>query len=408
MKQNISITAQQSNKWNANIDKGSVSIKKVQYGVCLADKKERSTMHRQPCWYIRTVADKATNKTMGVPIHSPGASIPTNQKLLFSQYCDAWLAVRKTTCKQSTYCKYQSMLMRYILPYFGKQSPLHFNNTQIAAYTQELLHEKHLAPKTVKDILIVLRSILHYTAKQFPDNLPALDIVFPKESKKELRVLTKEEQSKLTAYLLQDMDACKFGVLLAMFTGIRLGELCALKWEHISFSENTVHIVATLQRLPNVMDTASENFTEQKEAPLRAHKTKVVIDTPKSETSLRVIPLTEMLITLCNKMYNKQNDTYILTNTKQYMEPRTLQYRFQKYLAACNLSDVHFHTLRHTFATRCVEAGFEIKSLSEILGHATTTITLNRYVHASLELKRENMNKLSAMQFGADIQWQEK
>ena len=90
------------------------------------------------------------------------------------------------------------------------------------------------------------------------------------------------------------------------------------------------------------------------------------------------------------------------------MEPRTLQYRFQKYLAACNLSDVHFHTLRHTFATRCVEAGFEIKSLSEILGHATTTITLNRYVHASLELKRENMNKLSAMQFGADIQWQEK
>ena len=170
MKQNISITAQQSNKWNANIDKGSVSIKKVQYGVCLADKKERSTMHRQPCWYIRTVADKATNKTMGVPIHSLEASIPANQKLPFSQYCDAWLAVRKTTCKQSTYCKYQSMLMRYILPYFGKQSPLHFNNTQIAAYTQELLHEKHLAPKTVKDILIVLRSILHYTAKQFPDN----------------------------------------------------------------------------------------------------------------------------------------------------------------------------------------------------------------------------------------------
>ena len=92
---------------------------------------------------------------------------------------------------------------------------------------------------------------------------------------------------------------------------------------------------------------------------------------------------------------NPQSPTaFVLTGTSDYMEPRTLQYRMEKYTAECGLEGVHFHTLRHTFATRCVEVGFEIKSLSEILGHANTTITLERYVHSSMELKRHNMNKL--------------
>ena len=87
-------------------------------------------------------------------------------------------------------------------------------------------------------------------------------------------------------------------------------------------------------------------------------------------------------------------DDYILTGTKKPMDPRTLQYRLGKYTQECGIEGVHFHTLRHSFATRCVEAGFELKSLSEVLGHANTSITLDRYVHSSLELKRANMNKL--------------
>ncbi len=98
---------------------------------------------------------------------------------------------------------------------------------------------------------------------------------------------------------------------------------------------------------------------------------------------------------LCDRMRHENGAAYILTGSERCMEPRTLQYRMKKYARDCGLDGVHFHTLRYTFATRAVEAGFEIKSLSEILGHSTTTITLDRYVHSSLEFKRENMRKLS-------------
>ena len=126
-------------------------------------------------------------------------------------------------------------------------------------------------------------------------------------------------------------------------------------------------------------------------------KTKIIIGTPKSDTSLRTIPLTEQAAELCGRMNPQSKAAYVLTGTDKYMEPRTLQYRLEKYTSECGLEGVHFHTLRHTFATRCVEVGFELKSLSEILGHASTAITLDRYVHASMDFKRDNMSKLSAV-----------
>lgn len=126
-------------------------------------------------------------------------------------------------------------------------------------------------------------------------------------------------------------------------------------------------------------------------------KTRIVFGTPKSDTSFRIIPMTEKTLALCQKMNPKTLSAFVLTGNEEYMEPRVLQYRLGKYTKACGLESVHFHTLRHTFATRCVEVGFEIKSLSEILGHATTTITLDRYVHSSIELKRSNMDKLAVI-----------
>lgn len=210
--------------------------------------------------------------------------------------------------------------------------------------------------------------------------------MYPKETKKEMRVLSREEQEMFIAYLLKDMDACKFGVLLALLTGIRIGELCALRWESISMREKTIRITATMQRLRN-MDTDGEN------------RTRIVIGPPKSDTSTRTIPMTEYAAELCGRMDPHCDAAFVLTGSTNYIEPRTLQYRLNRYVRDCGLEGVHFHTLRHTFATRCVEVGFEIKSLSEILGHATTTITLERYVHSSLELKRNNMNKLVEVGF---------
>ena len=251
-------------------------------------------------------------------------------------------------------------------------------------FTHELLFDDGLAVKTVHDILVVLHSVLKYTATLFPGVFPVIEINYPKESRKEMRVLSRDEQNRFMSYLLTDMDSCKFGLLLALSTGGRIGELCALQWCNINIREQTIKIAATLQRLH---DTDMQGET----------RTRIVIGAPKSDTSVRTIPMISYLANLCKQMDPGNMGAYVLTGTTDYMEPRTLQYRIEKYTHACGLEGIHAHTLRHTFATRAVEVGFEIKSLSEVLGHSTTTITLERYVHSSMELKRSNMNKLNVV-----------
>lgn len=316
-----------------------------------------------------------------------GKPIPsTNSRHRFSFYCDEWLRMRKPKVKESTYIKYDTALRKHIKPKLGGCFPMGMTTGLIDEFTEELLFEDELAPKTVHDVLVVLHGILKYTATFFTEGFPAIEINYPKPGKKEMRVLSREEQTRFVSYLLDDMDTCKFGVLLTLFTGVRIGELCALQWGSISMKEKTIRIDATLHRLRDTDGTGST-------------RTRIVIGTPKSDTSIRTIPMTDYAAALCRKMNPESPAAYVLTGTEAYMEPRTLQYKLEKYTRDCGLEGVHCHTLRHTFATRAVEVGFEIKSLSEILGHASTTITLDRYVHSSLELKRDNMSKLSAAGF---------
>ena len=353
-------------RWEARYIKGYELSGKIKYGFC----------------YGRTYKEAKEKVTRAKAALVSGKPVLTSgSRHRFAFFCDEWYEAGKCRLKESTCVKYQTMLEKHIKPRLGGCFPFAFNDALIEQFANELLFEEALSPKTVKDILVVLHSILKYTAKHFPTPLPQVDITYPKESKKEMRVLTREEQTKLVQFLLDDMDACKFGILLALLTGIRIGELCALRWENISLENNTIRIASTMQRLKD-MDLNREA------------KTKIVIGRPKSDTSARTIPISDYAGELCRKM-NPQNPTaFILTGTSDYMEPRALQYRMEKYTGSCGLEGVHFHTLRHTFATRCVEVGFEIKSLSEILGHANTTITLDCYVHSSMELKRDNMNKL--------------
>lgn len=185
----------------------------------------------------------------------------------------------------------------------------------------------------------------------------------------------------LTRYLLENTDLYRFGVLICLYTGIRIGELCALQWEHFSLEERKLRICGTLQRLCDPDGDSGK-------------RTRIVISSPKSAHSVRTIPLPGFLLPMISAFYG-QEQHYILSSTPKPVEPRVLQYHFKKYIASCKIADANFHALRHTFATRCVEAGFEIKSLSEILGHADVNITLNRYVHSSFTLQASNMEKLS-------------
>lgn len=300
----------------------------------------------------------------------------------FSFYCDEWLRVNKIRVKESTYVKYNAIVEKRIKPSLGEYSVNYLSTSSVENFTQELYAEE-LQPKTVKDILIVLNSIFKYSARQYQGMFKNIEVYYPKNAKKEMRVLTKDEQMRFVNYLLADTDSCKFGTLLALLTGIRIGELCALRAENISVKEGIIKVTSTMQRLKNFDESANK-------------KTKIVITEPKSDTSVRIIPLSGFTLELCKKHIPTVPNAFILSGSSaKIVEPRTLQYKMEKYCRECGLEAVHFHTLRHTFATRCVEVGFEIKSLSEILGHSSPQITLERYVHSSLELKRDNMNKLS-------------
>lgn len=359
-------------RWEARYMKGREASGKIKYGYCYGKT-------------YRDAKEKAIKCKAAIINGNPIVSTRSQQRFLF--YCDEWLHLRKIKVKYSTYVKYDMTLNKHIKPNLGQYFPTELTTELVNNFSQELLFEKGLSPKTVNDILVILRGIIKYVQTLLPGMPHNIEIIYPKIHKKEMRVLTKEEQEKFVSYLVENLDACKFGILLAFFTGIRIGELCALQWKNISLKDKTLHIDATMQRLRDMDENA-------------AARTKIVTLSTKSENSTRIIPLLDFLVDLCHEMNPQNNSAYILTGTENYMEPRALQYRIKKYADACDLKDIHFHTLRHTFSTCAVEAGVEIKSLSEILGHASTSITLERYVHTTIKMKRDNMEKLKSFGFG--------
>lgn len=368
MSKGENIFKRKDGRWEARYTKGYEISGKIKYGYCYGKT-------------YKEAKDKVTKIKAAIIKGTPMES----SRRRFAFYCDLWLKDRKISVREATYVKYLTVVNRHILPKLGGCFPAGINEPIINAFTDELLKEG-LKTKTVHDILVILNGIIRFASVSFTGVFPQIKITYPKEKKKEMRVLTRDEQERLVSYLSRDRDPCKFGVLLALYTGIRIGELCALKWADISQKDGTLCVSSTLQRLRDTSEKAE-------------NKTRVIMGDPKSDTSARTIPLTQQAISLCEKMNPGDENAFVLTGTHAYMEPRLLQYRIEKYTRDCGLEGVHCHTLRHTFATRAVEVGFEIKSLSEVLGHANTTITLERYVHSSMELKRNNMSKLAAAGF---------
>ena len=367
-KKGLNIYKRKDNRWEARYIKGYRSNGTVIYGYCYAKT-------------YREAKQKAEQARANLLMGKPVGTAPNKRR--FSHYCDEWLKLNRNKIKESTYVKYNAILQKHIKPKLGGFLVQSLSSLVVEQFSHELLYEQKLSAKTVKDILTMLHSIIKYTARQIPESLPIIEIVYPKIPKNEMRVLSREEQTRFVSYLLQDTDECKFGVLLALMTGMRIGEVCALRWENISLSDKTIKVDSTMQRLADLNED-------------RTNKTKIVISNPKSDNSFRMIPLTEYTVKLCKSQYCPNPSAFVLTGeSTRYIEPRQMQYRLDRYTKECGLEEVHFHTLRHTFATRCVEVDFEIKSLSEILGHSNPRITLERYVHSSMELKRNNMNKLA-------------
>lgn len=302
----------------------------------------------------------------------------------------SWLESQRLNIKESTYARYHQIVYTHLIPDIGSVKIERMTTKLVENYLSQLIESGRidgtggLSSKTTGDILAIIKSTVEY-AKY--NNYPLqckLDKVSVKQHKEEMRVLSVEEQQKLTVILLNDTDLIKFGVLLSLYTGIRIGELCALKWGNLSISNGVLSVRETMQR---IKDTSNHSVS----------KTKIVVTEPKSKCSVRDIPLPEFIISIA-KEFQSNNSSYVLTGEKnRYVEPRTMQNRFKTLLRESQISDANYHALRHTFATRCIEVGFELKTLSEILGHSNVNITLNRYVHSSLDLKKENMSKVACV-----------
>ena len=346
-------------------------------------------------FYGRTYREAKDKMFMSLPYVNSN-STPQQKKdgsaCRFETLLDMWLENSKLRLKESSCVKYQNTIKKHIKPYLGEYLLSDITNAVLNKFIADNLNafrndgrDNGISGKTMKCILSIIKSALNYAKDESLLSSFNINVALPKEKPESIRVLSADEQATLERFLCTDMDESKFGIYLCLYTGLRIGEACSLKWSDISIEEGLLKVSKTMQRI-QAFDADSPS------------KTKVIITDPKSSFSVRTIPLPNCLMDKLKLLRTTDRNAYVLTGESgRYIEPRTYQYRFKTYLSECGIEGASFHSLRHTFATRCVALGFEIKSLSEILGHANVNITLNRYVHPSFDLKRSNMNKLEAL-----------
>ena len=306
----------------------------------------------------------------------------------FGKLSSAWLNSIQMQIKESTYTKYNNTLQSYILPEFANTLLHDVTSSRIQNFCDELLTHggvsgEGLSPKTVSDILSIIRSILRYSQIHGYHPSSIGKEVQVRQTPPNTVIIPRSAQEILCRYLYSHMSERSIGILLCLFTGMRVGEICALKWEDFSFEERVVHVHQTMQRL-QIRNAG-------------AQKTMILVTSPKSKCSIRTIPIPNSLLQMIQHEFPNRQGYVLAAMDEKFVEPRTMQNYFRYIQKQCGLTPVNFHVLRHTFATRCIELGFDVKSLSEILGHASVNITMNRYVHPSMELKQQNMQKLSGL-----------
>lgn len=312
-----------------------------------------------------------------------GAEVRSVPVVLFKTVCQEWLNLKKLKIKASSYSTYYTAVYNHLIPAWGEQNILRID---FSAEVPKLILQKieeELSAKRIYEIIQRLRQILKFAQRNY--GLSDIDIQADIQQciQKEIQILTDEEQQKLTNLLLIKKDIRKLGVLLSLYMGLRIGEVCALKWKDINFETGTLTISKTLQRI--------KNFDENSPA-----KTKIIIGTPKSAKSCRCLPIPKFLLEIL-KEYRGYEHEYILTGSPTvFIEPRQYENIFKSYLKETGISFINYHALRHKFATTAVEKNVDIKTLSDILGHSNITITMQLYVHPSMKNKQLCIEKIAS------------
>lgn len=297
--------------------------------------------------------------------------------ITISDWFDTWLSSQKQL-KQSSKCVYSVLIDKHIKQKLGKLRLCDISKETVQNFIYDL--STKLEPSSVRSVYTVLKLGLDSAADRDFMRIVCKKIKLPKLVRKAVTVFTKQEQRQLERYIENSGNTNDIGILLSLYTGIRIGELCALSWENIDLKRGVISIIHTLYRVR----------TEKGKK-----KTELVLSVPKSETSIRDIPLPDFLIAKL-KAIEKGSGFFINRNGK-LVEPTVYARRYKAILKEAGIRNVKYHCTRHTFATRALEIGMDIKTLSEILGHSSPTVTLNIYAHSLPEHKRKEINRLGKL-----------
>ena len=309
------------------------------------------------------------------------------KKLLYKDFIIEWLYNQKNYIKESTYANYSNIIYTHLIPGLGDIELKKITNKTLQQFINEkfksgrLDNKGGLSIKTIKNIGLLL-SVSFKSA--INDNLlPNISLKFnyaKNTTKNKIIVLSIKEQKQLNNYILGRKDNKSLGILLALYTGLRIGELCSLTWKDIDFKNNILYVNKTTQRIYIKND-------------INKGQSKLIVDSPKTKYSIREIPLNKEFLSIL-KEFKTNKDDYILTGSKRIIEPRLYRDYYNRILKKARIKKIKFHSLRHTFATNCIRIGTDIKTVSELLGHSSVKITLDLYVHPETAQKKKCINSL--------------
>ena len=286
------------------------------------------------------------------------------REMTVKSLCEIWEASVRSSVKPSTYACYVTLIEKHIQAELGNMSAGKLTN----------------------------RVILEFVRKKQRQGLSAGTVRLPRQLSGGKNIMEWEDFHKILSYLLHSRRSFDLGLLISLSTGIRVGELCGIKWGDIDLKAGILRVRRTVSRIRNV-----DIKEQQKPFPAKQSRTIIQIGPPKTETSVRDIPLPQFLVERLRERQEERrfsSQAYVLTGRAQFMEPRGVQRRFKNLLKKCGIEPVNIHSLRHSFASKWIENGFDSKALSEILGHSSVKITMDIYVHSSTRQKKSYMDRV--------------
>lgn len=300
-------------------------------------------------------------------------------------WLDIWLnKYVKHTVKLRTFARYRYNIEKHINPILGELELCELSASVLQDFILHKLEKGNLktgaplANNSIIGIANIIKSALSMAVSlEVIDKEYANKIKLPTPTEKPVNAFTKREQQKVELFCLNSKKSNHFGIVLSLYTGLRIGELLALTWDDIDFVNGLMKV-----------DKEAYRYKQNGEW-------QTIIDKPKTKSSIRIIPLPKILLSKLKEIKKKSKYEHIIsTNKNTIVDTRSYQKTYERILRKLNIPYKNFHSLRHTFATRAVELGIDVKSLSEIMGHKNPSVTLQRYTHSFLSYKAEMMNKL--------------